>query len=81
MSWGRIFKKNGRWYTDIIFQGQRKRKKMSSKKLARRVLEQKLYELDCEENGILEVQKKTLEEFAKEYLVYKEKTTQPSTHT
>ena len=82
MAWGRIFKKkNGKdWYTDIIFQGQRKREKIGKKETAQKVLNHKLTELTLEEHGIIEDEKVTLAEFAKEYLIHKKNSTRPSTY-
>lgn len=76
MAWGRIFKKNGSYYTDIIFQGQRKREKIGKKDDARKILNKKLSDLTLEEHGIIEDEKVTLKEFAKEYLIHKKNSTQ-----
>lgn len=81
MAWGRIFKKGKFYYTDIIFQGQRKRKKIGTRgNDAQKVLNKRLSELTLEEHGIIEDEKITLEEFAKEYLIYKKNSTQQNTH-
>ncbi len=55
MAWGRIYKRGKNWYTDIIFQGQRKREKIGTRAdVAKKVLENKLSELTLEEHGIVE---------------------------
>jgi integrase len=83
MAWGRIYKKkNGKdWYTDIIFQGQRRREKIGPRKDdAQKILNKKLSDLTLEEHGIIEDEKVTLEEFAKEYLIHKKNSTQACTY-
>jgi len=80
MAWGRIFKKDKNWYTDIIFQGQRKREKIGKKDDAQKILNKKLSDLTLEEHGIIEDEKVTLEEFAKEYLIHKKNSTQLCTY-
>jgi hypothetical protein len=50
MAWGRVFKREKNWYTDIIFQGQRKREKIGTKKEdAQKILQNRLSKLTLEE--------------------------------
>ncbi len=82
MAWGRIFKRGKYWYTDIIFQGQRKREKIGLRKDdAKKILDKKLSDMTLEEHGIVEDEKVTLEEFAKEYLVHKKNSTRTCTYS
>ena len=80
MAWGRIFKKGKNWHTDIIFQGQRRREKIGRKEDAQKILNKKLSDLTLEEHGIIEDEKVTLGEFAKEYLIHKKNSTQACTY-
>ena len=80
MAWGRIYKNGKHWYTDIIFQGQRKREKIGKAEDARKVLNNKLSELTLEEYGFLEDEKVTLGEFGKEFLIHKRNSTQLDTY-
>ena len=81
MAWGRIFKKANNWYTDIIFQGQRRREKIGPRKEdAQKILNKMLSDLTLEEHGIIEDEKVTLGEFAKEYLIHKKNSTQLCTY-
>lgn len=67
MAWGRIYKREKNYYPDIIFQGQRKREKVGTQKdVAKKILDKKLSDLTLEEHGIIEDEKVTLGEFAKE---------------
>jgi len=76
MAWGRIFKRNGNWWTDIIAGGHRKRQKIGPRKEdAQKILNKKLSDLTLEEHGIIEDEKVTLGEFAKEYLIHKKNST------
>jgi len=81
MAWGRVFKKGRYYYTDIKYQGQRKRKKVGKNlRLAERVLGQKLADLIMTENGIMENQKVTLKQFAPEYLLHKKNASRPKSY-
>ncbi len=81
MAWGRIYKKGKNYYTDIIFQGKRKREKVGTQKdVAKKVLDKKLSEMTLEEHGIIEEEKITLGEFAKEYLIHKKNSTRSCTY-
>ena len=80
MAWGRIYRKGKNYYTDIISHGQRKREKIGKAEDARKVLNKKLSELTLEEHGIIEDEKVTLKEFAKEYLIQKKNSTQACTY-
>jgi hypothetical protein len=51
MAWGRIYKRGKNYYTDIIFQGRRKREKVGTQKdLAKKVLDKKLSEMTLDRN-------------------------------
>jgi integrase len=81
MAWGRLYKREKNWYTDIIFQGQRKREKIGTvKDVAQKILNKKLSDLTLEEHGIIEDEKVTLKEFSKEYLIDKKNSTQFNTY-
>ena len=81
MAWGRIYKREKNWYTDIIFQEQRKREKIGTiKEVAQKILNKKLSDLTLEEHGIIEDEKVTLKEFSKEYLIDKKNSTQLNTY-
>jgi integrase len=82
MAWGRIYKRGKNYYTDTIFQGQRKREKVGTQKdVAKKILDKKLSEMTLEEHGIIEEEKVTLEEFAKEYLIQKKNSTRPCSYS
>ncbi len=81
MAWGRIFKRGKNYYTDIIANGQRKRGKIGRlKEDAQKILNHKLSELTLEEHGIVEDEKITLKEFAKEFLIHKKNSTRACTY-
>jgi integrase len=81
MAWGRVFKKGKYYYTDIKYQGQRRRKKVGKNlRLAERVLGQKLADLILTEHGILDNQKITLKQFAPEYLLHKKQGMRPKSY-
>ena len=81
MASGHLFRKIGNWHYDIWSGGRRERKRVGpNREVAKKILDKRLAEVTLEEHGVIEDEKITLEEFAKEYLVHKKNSTEPSTY-
>jgi integrase len=81
MAWGRIYRENGNWYTDIRHHGQRHRKMIGkNRKVAERILQKLLGDLALEEHGILDNAKITLKDFASDFLTHKAQGMRPRSY-